>query len=435
MLKKYWNLIRIFANPEIRRAPLAMMRELHRRGIRRMPGKVGEELACGGAGLNAFRFAAEYLRSENPTRHNGRWVLNSFLPPFPSRAYDRMFEAMLSGRRLSPVSAFLAVTAACPYACRHCSAGERPGGTPPLFFWERAIDELAALGVALLGFTGGEPMSRSDLPALVARAKQHGMETILFTTGIYLDDAGAQALRDAGLWGIAVSLDHTDPVRFNAFRGRGDAFETALRALKLSRKYGFYTMSCCVATPELVAEREYRNIHALSARLGVDELRIVEAMPCGRLRDVPDTAFLTPAAIRELRDFHIEINRRMLRPKVCAFNQIESPELFGCSGGTQHLYIDSAGNVCPCDFTPLSFGNIGRESLETIWRRMNDALGEPRRECFVRCHAKRIAERTRETGEYPLSPETSCSLCKEIGFGTLPDYFRIATGKATTLKK
>ena len=77
----------------------------------------------------------------------------------------------------------------------------------------------------------------------------------------------------------------------------------------------------------------------------------------------------------------------------------------------------------------------GKESLETIWRRMNDALGEPRRECFVRCHAKRIAERARETGEYPLSPETSCSLCKEIGFGTLPDYFRIATGKATTLKK
>lgn len=435
-LQKYWKLIRILANGDVRRAPLRMMRELRRRGIRRLPGKIGSELETRGAGINTFRFAARYLRSENPTRHRGRWVLNSFLPPFPSPAYDRMFDAMLSGRCLSPVSAFFALTGACPYRCRHCSANGRPRAELPTGLWRKAIEQSTALGAALLGFTGGEPLLRGDLEQLIGHAVKHGAETMLFTTGIHLDEARAESLRRAGLWGIAISLDHTDPVQFNAFRGRDDAYEIALRALKLAKKYDFYTMSCCVATPETVATKEYRKIHALSAELGVDELRIVEPMPCGRLRSASATEFLTPEAIRELRDFHVEINEKTGRPKVCAFNQIESPELFGCGGGTMHLYIDSAGNVCPCDFTPLSFGNIADMELSDIWTRMTDALGEPRRACFVRSHAGLIARYVEQTGgEYPLPPAASCALCKEAGYGTLPDYFRLVTGKITTLPR
>jgi hypothetical protein len=59
-------------------------------------------------------FVRRWLDGDQITRHS-QWVLNSFLPPFPDPAFDRMFENLLSGRRLSPVSAFLAVSDACPY--------------------------------------------------------------------------------------------------------------------------------------------------------------------------------------------------------------------------------------------------------------------------------------------------------------------------------
>ena len=59
-------------------------------------------------------------------------------------------------------------------------------------------------------------MSRSDLPALVARAKQHGMETILFTTGIYLDDAGAL---------YQLGLEDTETARTLQQQGRTDESE------------------------------------------------------------------------------------------------------------------------------------------------------------------------------------------------------------------
>lgn len=429
------NLLRLAADPKVTRVPVRVLAALRRAGKRRLPEKVDREVAAGIPGLRTLRYAAHWLDGENLTRHNRRWVLNSFLPPFPSRAYERMFEAMLSGRRLSPVSAFLAVTAECRFNCVHCSAKGRPAAQLPTGFWKSVISQLLELDVGIIGFTGGEPMMRDDLAELVKFAADGGAATILFTSGSELTETKAAELKAAGLWALGLSLDHIDPAEFNRFRGHPDAFNLVTRAAKLAVRHKFYTMTCCVASPELVKERMYEKIHALSAELGVQELRIVEPMPCGRMRGADSGAFLTDAEIELLRDFHRTMNRRGARPKVCAFNRIESPELFGCGGGTQHLYVDSAGEVCPCDFTPLSFGNLRREALSTVWRRMNDALGEPRRDCFIRRHADAINAKVQQTGEYPLSPRHSCELCREVGFGTLPDYFRMVTGQTTTLSK
>jgi hypothetical protein len=130
--------------------------------------------------------------------------------------------------------------------------------------------------------------------------------------------------------------------------------------------------------------------------------------------------------VAEIRQFHVATNRRGRLPKVCAFNQIESPEVFGCGAGTQHLFIDSAGEVCPCDFTPLSFGQVTQAPLAAIWDRMNDAMGNPRRHCFIQKHHSLIAQSSR-TG-YPLPLEQSQQVCAIAGKEPLPDYFALVTG-------
>jgi len=113
---------------------------------------------------------------------------------------------------------------------------------------------------------------------------------------------------------------------------------------------------------------------------------------------------------------------------VCSFNQVESPEVFGCGAGTQHLYIDCRGNVCPCDFTPLSFGNIRQESFADVWQRMNLAFGDnPRRHCFIQKHHK-LAGQFGE-GTHPLSPELSEKVCAEVGTEPLPGCFAMVMGK------
>lgn len=433
MTWKTLNLIRVLLNPRITATPLRVLREMRAKGKPRLPERVQRELEGGVFKPNALQFLRQWLDGELLSRHGGQWVLNSFLPPFPSRAFDRMFENLLTGRRLSPVSAFLSVTAACPYECWHCSAKTRRGGNLSTKEWLAVIQNLHALGTSVIGFTGGEPLVRNDLPQLVEAARNGGAASIVFTSGSLVDAEKVAALKRAGLWALGVSLDHPDPAEFDRMRGAPGAFDRAITALKLGREAGFYTMIGSLATRRLVDEKLLEPIYQLARQLGVQEVRLVEPMPCGRLAETDPNTLLASDYVRKLREFHVETNRAGKLPKVCAFNQIESPELFGCGAGTQHLFIDSAGEVCPCDFTPMSFGNAVGEPLEAIWDRMTTAMGNPRRHCFIQKHHRLIASHAQ--GGYPLAPEESRKVCAEAGQEALPDYFALVTGEGAKSKE
>lgn len=428
MLSNYLHVARMLLDPGVTRVPRAVLGQLANQGRRRLPAGVERSLARRIPGLEGVRFVHRWLDGEMITRHNGQWVINSFLPPFPGPAYERMFNNLLSGRRLSPVSAFLALTSNCPYHCWHCSYKKRASGDLSTSQWLSIIENLHHLGASIIGFTGGEPCTRSDLPQLVAAAAQKGASTILFSSGAGMDESLLRDLKTAGLWSVCLSLDHPDPKKHDDFRGAPGAHSRATSLLKAAVHLDFYTMIGAVGMRELIPALP--RLHALGTSLGIHELRIVEPMPCGLLASDPSKVLLTSAEIRALRDFHTQTNRKGIAPKVCAFNQIESPEVFGCGAGTQHLFIDAAGEVCPCDFTAMSFGSALCEPLPEIWTRMNAAMGNPRRHCFVRMNHRLITKNA--NGRFPLEPAASLRVCSEAGVEPLPDYFQQIMGARTT---
>ena len=80
---------------------------------------------------------------------------------------------------------------------------------------ERFVRVAATLGIDKIRLTGGEPLVRRDLPALVAKlAAIPGIKDIGLTTNGILLAPMARALWDAGLRRINVSLDTMDPARF-----------------------------------------------------------------------------------------------------------------------------------------------------------------------------------------------------------------------------
>lgn len=407
-------------DPHVTRAPRQVLGQLARRGNPRLPHDVQASLDRSLPGLTGIRFIRQWLDGEMITRHAGQWVINSFLPPFPGPAFDRMFQNLLSGRRLSPVSAFIAVTSECPYRCWHCSYKKRPEGNLPAAEWLRVISSLHETGASIIGFTGGEPCSRKDLPDLVAAASGGGAATILFSSGAFMNEDMLQRLKDAGLWSVCISVDHPDPGEHDRLRGAPGSHDRALRMLQAASRMGFYTMIGTVGTRNLIPLLQ--SMHTLAAQAGVHELRIVEPMPCGLLAANAEDTFLSQGEINSIRQFHVMSNRKGVPPKVCAFNQIESPEFFGCGAGTQHMFVDAQGNVCPCDFTAMSFGNCLAEPLPQIWSRMNDAMGNPRRHCFVRSHHQSILKHA--NGNYPLPREASAQVCLEAGKEPLPDFFQ-----------
>src|SRR5216110_2600346 len=124
-----------------------------------------------------------------------------------------------------PYALLAEVTYRCPLHCPYCSnpvalpvaalLGEAPrrpqgggysNGELSTDEWARVIREAAALGVLQIGFSGGEPLVRRDLPDLVRAAREAKLYTNLITSGVGLGDDCLGALRDAGLDSIQLSF-------------------------------------------------------------------------------------------------------------------------------------------------------------------------------------------------------------------------------------
>lgn len=436
------TLLKLLLDQRLTKTPRQVFRQLKKEG--RLRGGVREKLSRGPLRqLELLKYILRWLDGEYISRHADQYVLNTFLPPFPGPAFDRLFTAQLSERRWIPVSAYLAVTSQCPANCWHCSIKNRNQAELPLNVWLHTIEGLHEIGVSIFGLTGGEPLVRKDLAEMIRAIKTGGGEAMMFTSGIGFDERRAEELKNVGLWAVCVSLDRNDPREFEKLRNFPNSLTIAETTLRIAKDTGLYTCVNCVADHQNVQNGIYKKIYDKSKELCVDEFRLIEPMPCGRLAFTPrretheknetDSPFLSLNQIEEIRRFHRGTNNRLKRdsqgrlpPKVCSFNEIESPELFGCAAGTRHLFIDPSGEVCPCDFTPLSFGNIVKEPIETIWDRMSTAMKHPRRHCLVQHQTELIHQAIREGTPAPpsISLQTAAAFAENSGDNELPDFVR-----------
>lgn len=380
--------------------------------------------------LRHLWYMAKLLRNENPQTHNGRTHINSFFPPHPSPAFNRFLDAVICRRRL-PYSVYFAVTGQCPYHCSHCSYGKR---TPDSMDTQQAlavIEQIKSIGAVTIGFTGGEPLLRDDLLQLIESAAGD-TATVLFTTGYHLTLPLARSLRSVGLGCITIGIESDEPLAHDAIRGVPGSFNTAMRAIHMSLDAGLFTAISTMATHEKIQNGTLEKLAQMAHKIGVHEFRILEPVPTGDYISQAD-AVLTDMESRQIAQLHQQWNRLGKTPAIAAFSHLESDDLFGCGAGFHHLFVDAAGNVCPCDLTPLSFGNVRQEPLSTIWTKMESSFGLPRCGCLM----KQICRQTdilRHSRELPLPPQLSEQICRQIiGTSKLPKAFaelfkdRIAT--------
>jgi len=395
---------------------LILARTLETEALRKLP-------------LRALLRVRSLLASERLTKLNGQYVVNSFLPPFPGPAFDAMGQgitSLLAGQPV-PVSAYIAVTNRCPYHCWHCSRAHRRNVALPRSLATDVIRQLQDLGVSMIGFTGGEPLHREDLGDLVGTVDSRSV-SLLFTSGHGLASGRAEQLRQRGLFGCAVSLDHHTAPEHDKRRGYPGAFGHAVSAVEASREAGLYTMIQLVATPENIEDAEMARYLELAGGLGVHEIRLLEPMPAGKLLDEESGCWITCEQREQLRRLHRRTNRSRHLPKVSAFAEIEHGDLYGCGAGFQHMYIDAEGNVCPCDFVPVSFGNVKDEPVKAIWERMNRAFARPRRTCFLMDNARKLKHAF--NGHLPIPYEALQDKLDFAYSGELPGYYqRIGYGQ------
>ena len=137
----------------------------------------------------------------------------------------------------------ISVTDRCNLSCVYCMPPEGVAWQPHenILRYEEIMEVVRAAaehGVREFRLTGGEPLVRKDLADLVRlMAETPGVEDISLTTNGLLLENQIEALADAGLKRINVSLDTLDPEKFSRIT-RGGSLEKVLRGLEKAEAVG-----------------------------------------------------------------------------------------------------------------------------------------------------------------------------------------------------
>ncbi len=179
----------------------------------------------------------------------------------------------------------VSVTDRCNLRCHYCMPEEEYLWLPreELLAFEE-ISDLAGmfteLGVSEVRLTGGEPLLRKDLPALVTMLAQSPRikDLSLTTNGVLLPEL-ARLLKNAGLHRVTISLDTLRPDRFRAMTRR-DTHAQVLKGIEAARAVGFRGIKIDTVVMRGANEDELPDILDLGRELGL-EVRFIEYMDVG----------------------------------------------------------------------------------------------------------------------------------------------------------
>ena len=365
-------------------------------------------------------FFLRYMRKFKTRRVGDRIILHSHLPPLDGEAYGRFVREQLVERRETPSHAQVGLTNACPQRCVYCYNRDRRGRTLDTAEIASVVRDLKRLGICWLGWTGGEPLLNKDIVRLTEAASD-GCAVKLFTTGSTLTPELARDLKSAGLFSVSVSLDHWTPEVHDANRGVEGAFATALRAIDIFRNVdGLDVGVSTVLSRDMVRRGQTEEFLAFLEGLGVHEAWLSEVKPSVQ-------AFWNDDLVigEEDRLGLVRLQDRWnARPGLTVnyLGHFEGREHFGCNAGRKMIYVDAFGEVSPCVFTPMTFGNVRDRPVEEIVGDMA-ARFRPGPDCFVNRYYREFQARSR--GDAPVSREASLELLRDVTFGPPSEFHKI----------
>ena len=380
------------------------------------------------AGPRLDLFLLAYMRKFRVREVGGHLIVHSHLPPLNSPAYGRFIDEHLARWNAGPSHAQIAITNACPQRCDFCYNRERTGKplhTPDIL---EAIDTLADMGVFWLGLTGGEPLLNRDIVRIVEHAARR-CAVKLFTTGCTLTPELAAELKKAGLFSVCVSLDHWREEAHDRGRNYPGAFRAALEAIRIFKEAGLDTGASAVLSSQMIATDDCREFLRFLEGLGVHEAWLSEVKPSAPAFWDEATIVGEPerARLRQLQDRYNRDGRATGRMTVNYLGHFESGEHFGCNAGNKMVYIDAFGEVSPCVFTPITFGNIRERPLREIWKEMTAAF-QPSSSCFILENWRRIrsvASANEADGAGRLSAEQTRRLMSDVAFSPMPRFYQL----------
>ncbi|MEJ2538646.1 MAG: GTP 3',8-cyclase MoaA [Gemmatimonadota bacterium] len=165
------------------------------------------------------------------------------------------------------------------------------------------VATMAPLGLRRVRITGGEPLVRRDLPELVRMvAETPGIEDVSLSTNAVLLAEHADALRDAGLHRVNISLDSLRPERVDALARRPGSFPRIMAGFDAAERVGFTPLKVNVVLMRGRNDDEIADFAAIT-RERPWHVRFIEVMPTGANLDVSvENYFSCQEALKRVRE-------------------------------------------------------------------------------------------------------------------------------------
>ena len=345
-------------------------------------------------GANRFvKWLNFVVDSERLLEHDEKGVIHFFIPPTPSKSFARIIRSyndsyILKRKKIPLHNVLISTTRKCPFNCWYCSATNTPESHMKIDDINKIVSILKEWNVCLIGLTGGEPLLRTDTDEIIRKYADQFTFT-LFTSGYGLDRARAQKLKEYGLFYIAISLDDYDNKRHDEARGSKGAFEISIKAINNAKEAGLYTVVQSVITKSMLNSGRIWKFMKFVKELDADELLLLEPLGTGKLLNCGNDVFLTKKEHEQLKSLHNIAQKNPELPKICSFANIEDSTRFGCGAGVEHSYIDTEGNFWPCNFLPISVGNI-LEEPDAVYSRMERYFSTPCKYCILMAERKEL---------------------------------------------
>ncbi len=307
----------------------------------------------------------------------------------------------LDGNRM-PMWVTLELTYRCPLSCPWCNN--------PLNFdefrdelttaeWKRVLRECRALGSLQLGFSGGEPMVRSDVEELVGEADSMGYYTNLITSGVGLTCDRLGELKRRGLKQIQLSLQASNRELNDALVGT-EAFETKMAVAEEIKRLGLPMVLNVPVTRQNIDDVD--ELLRLAEALHVDYLEFANVQYynwafLNRSEFLPtrDQLEYAEAAIIEARK---RLGKKMTIYFVIPDYFHERPKACMNGWGAIHLTLAPDGAALPCQeariLPGIEFPNVRDHDMHWIWNespafqkfRGDSWMKEPCRSCDEKDH-------------------------------------------------
>lgn len=324
------------------------------------------------------------LENEKPIKFTDEeLIISTWLPPIPSKPFSRAIKNEVKAKLLnkySPQAVSLNISE-CTLECAECNIVEEERLETQVV--KEFIRNVQEMGTFSIGFAEGEPLIRDDILELIECVDKEKSTVSVFTPGTKLDEDMASKLKQRNVYSVMTGIKSPNPKEHDEARGVEGAFDMAISGMKAALENDLLVSMHTHAKPDMVQSGKLAEIYDLAKEIGAHELTVWETHPTWNYIHDKE-AILGDDDREKINQIYRKANNSKEGPRIFYNHKFESTSLFGCMAGNRWLNLIHNGDVTPCTYVPISYGNIKEENVKEIWRKMsNDKEFSKKRSCVM----------------------------------------------------